>query len=210
MKDEHKIAILCARVVDLLRRNPEAVDDQKAALSSLLEVTNRRSFTVRVRGQKLAVEGSVIPPDVPFVADFVSQMRSHGVGEVIVAQGTAALDMMHLFRALAPAAPAGADGSAVRQSLSDAEVRRIAVVELASEAAADDRRERRVTDALEASAEAEGTEDGEQEHLDIIPEHEGAGFSELMERSKGAVVSPNAAVRGLTQFGGVAETTRVP
>jgi len=81
-------------------------------------------------------------------------------------------------------------------------------VELAGEVGADDRREKRVTDALEASAAAEGTEEGEQEHLDIIPEHEGAGFSELMERSKGAVISPNAAVRGLTQFGGVAETTR--
>ncbi len=208
MKDEHKIAILCARMVDLLRRNPNAVDEQKAALRSLLEVTNKRSFTARVQGQKLAVEGSVIPPDVPFVADFVSQMRAHGVGEVIVAQGTAALDMMHLFRALALAAPAGADGSAVRQSLSDAEVRRIAVVELASEAAADDRREKRVTDALEASAVAGGAQDREFQLLDIIPETEGAGFSEMMERTKGMVVSPTAAARSLSRSGGASETMR--
>ncbi len=208
MKDEHKIAILCARMVDLLRRNAKAVDEQKAALRSLLEVTNKRSFTARVQGQKLAVEGSVIPPDVPFVADFVSQMRAHGVGEVIVAQGTAALDMMHLFRALVPAAPAGADGSAVRQSLIDAEVRRIAVVELASEAAADDRREKRVTDALEASAVAGGDQDREFQALDIIPETEGAGFSEMMERTKGVVVSPNAAARSLSRSGGASETTR--
>jgi len=208
MKDEHKVAILCARMVDLLRRNPKAVDEQKAALRSLLEVTNQRSFTARVQGQRLAVEGSAIPPDVPFVADFVSQMRAHGVGEVIVAQGTAALDMMHLFRALAPAAPAGADGSAVRQSLVDAEVRRIAVVELASEAAADDRREKRVTDALEASDVADGADDRESQLLDIIPENEGAGFSEMMERSKGRAVSPDAAARSLHRSGGATETSR--
>jgi HEAT repeat protein len=208
MKDEHKIAILCARMVDLLRRNPDAADEQKAALRSLLEVTGQRSFTVRVQGHRLAVEGSAIPPDVPFVADFVSQMRSHGVGEVIVAQGTAGLDMMHLFRVLAHDAPAGADGSAVRQVLMDAQVRRIAVVELAGEAGADDRRQKRVTDALEASAAAEGDEDGEPEHLDIIPEHEGAGFTELMERTKGAAVSPTAAAHGLNRSGGASETTR--
>jgi hypothetical protein len=101
MKDEHKIALLLARMVDLLRRNPGAVDDQKAALRSLLEVVNQRSFSARVQGHKLTVEGSTIPPDVPFVSDLVSQLRAHAVGEVIVAQGTPAVDLMHLFRVIA-------------------------------------------------------------------------------------------------------------
>ncbi|UCD23921.1 MAG: HEAT repeat domain-containing protein [Gemmatimonadota bacterium] len=208
MKDEQKIAILCARIVDLLRRNPNAVDEQKAALRSLLEVSHTRSFTVRVQGQRLAVEGSLVPPDVPFVADFVSQMRSHGVGEVIVAQGTAALDMMHLFRAISQSASEGADGSAVRQSLIDAEVRRVAVVELASEAVADERSARRVTDALDASAVGGEAQDWESEFLDIIPESEGAGFTELMERTKGKVVSPTAAAGNLSRSGSVPEVTK--
>lgn len=193
MKDEHKIALLISRMVDLLRRNPTAVDDQKAGLRSLLEVTNHRSWTARVQGHKLTVEGSLIPPDVPFVVDFVSQMRAQGVGEVIVAQGTGAIELMHLFRALALEAGADPDGASVRRRLAEADVRRVAVVEMSKETVEEERREGRVTDALVASETDEDPESQDAPPLDVIPEHEGAGFSELMERTKGAAVSPKQA-----------------
>jgi HEAT repeat protein len=94
----------------------------------------------------------------------------------------------------------------VRQSILDADVRRIAVVEMSSEAAADDRREKRVTDALEAAAAAETQR--ESQLLDIIPEAEGAGFTEMMERTKGTAVSPTAAANTLGRSGGAPEVTR--
>ena len=210
MKDEHKIAILFARMVDLLMRNPGAVDDQKAALRSLLEVVSQRSFTARVLGQRLAVEGSTIPPDVPFISDLVAQMRSHGVGEVIVAQGTDALDLMNVFRLLAAKQPEKADGTQIRSDLAVAGVRRVAVVELSSETATKGvGRPPRVTDALEAPEAAVAEEsDDEPEAIDIIPEHEGAGFTEMMERTKGAPVSTRAAASGLRQSGGAPEATK--
>ncbi|UCG85418.1 MAG: HEAT repeat domain-containing protein [Gemmatimonadota bacterium] len=209
MKDEHKIALLMARMVDLLRRNPGAVDDQKAALRSLLEVVNQRSFSARVQGHRFAVEGSTIPPEVPFVSELVSQLRAHGVGEVIVAQGTPALDLMHLFRAVADQPGAGADGSAIVEALAAAGIRRIAVVELSGESPAESKREARVTDAVAAVAAPEETEtEQEPQAFDIIPEHEGAGFTEMMERTKGRPVSPTAAARSLRRPGGAPETTR--
>jgi len=208
MKDEHKIALLISRMVDLLRRNPAAVDDQKAALRSLLEVTNQRSWTARVQGHKLTVEGSVIPPDVPFVVDFVSQMRAHGVGEVIVAQGTGAVELMHLFRALALEAGADSDAASVKRRLVEADVRRVALVEMSKETIEDERREGRVTDALEASATSDDQAGPEAPPLDVIPEHEGAGFSELMERSKGAAVSPTVAAGKLGGSAAAPEVAR--
>jgi HEAT repeat protein len=211
MKDEHKIAILVARMVDLLRRNPGAVDDQKAALRSLLEVVNQRSFTARVLGQRLAVEGATIPPDVPFISDLVAQMRLHGVGELIVAQGTDAMDLMHAFRLLAATPDESADGTGFRDDLAGVGVRRVAVVELSGDTATvGDVRQPRITDALTAT-EVAATEksDEEPEAFDIIPEHEGAGFTEMMERTKGTPVSPDAAAKGLSRSGGGApEATR--
>lgn len=209
MKDEHKIALLLARMVDLLRRNPGAVDDQKAALRSLLEVVNQRSFSARVQGHKLTVEGSTIPPDVPFVSDLVSQLRAHAVGEVIVAQGTPAVDLMHLFRVIADQPTAQADGTAMREALTGAGIRRIAVVELSSEAAAESRRGARVTDAVAATGAPTDVDEGQEPAaFDIIPEHEGAGFTEMMERSKGRPISPVAAVSGLGRSGGAVEAAR--
>ncbi len=208
MKDEHKIALLISRMVDLLRRNPTAVDDQKAALRSLLEVTNQRSWTARVQGHKLTVEGSTIPPDVPFVADFVSQMRAHGLGEVIVAQGTGAIELMHVFRALATDAAPEADGGGVKRRLDEADVRRVAIVAMAREAVEESRREGRVTDAVASSATDEEQDAQDSPPLDVIPEHEGAGFSELMERAKGASVSPAEAVGSLRPSAGAPEVAR--
>jgi HEAT repeat protein len=207
MKDEHKIALLVARMVDLLRRNPGAVDDQKAALRSLLDVVNQRSFTARVQGHRLSVEGSTIPPEVPFVSDLVAQLRAHAVGELIVAQGTPALDLMHLFRAVADKPEPTADGTAIRDNLAAAGIRRIVVVELSTEAAAESRREARVTDAV-ARAPAGGDQGEEEAAFDIIPEDEGAGFSEIMERTRGSAVSPTAAAKGVGRSGGAMEATR--
>jgi hypothetical protein len=65
MTDGQRFVLLIARMVELLRNKPGGVEEAKEVLRSLAEQTTRRSWTVRLKGPELTVEGSVIPTDTP-------------------------------------------------------------------------------------------------------------------------------------------------
>ncbi len=196
MPDAHKLALLLGRMLDLLRSNPKAIDDHKAALRSLIELINKRSWTVRLQGHQLVVEGQVVPPDIPFVTLLVKQMHGNDVSEYTVAHGTSALDIMHFMRALSvePGTYVADDGVLERMKMRN--VRRIAVLtERAS--GSHQVKDIRVTDALEAAGVIERAEQADKNALDIVTEEEGAGLSEIMERAKGRAMLPSDATREL-------------
>ncbi len=151
MQDEHRLALMLARLVDLLCRSPDATDDHKAALNSVGEITGRRSWSLAVKGLQISVEGVQIPPDVPLVPILVGQMRLHNVAEIHIGFGASGLDVMQLAKALAADPEQDKSGADVPELLRKANVQRIWVLSAKAAKAASQIREMRVTDQLKAS-----------------------------------------------------------
>ena len=150
MKDEFTAAMMMGRLLDLLRRSPETSADHKAALQSLMDLVGRRSFTVRVEDQALSVEGVVVPAETPFAAVLMSQMQTHQLGQIHIANRAAAVDLVQLLQALALDLMAAGPGYSVEQRLRERNVATVSVVSASATEAARDRRQVRVTDALAA------------------------------------------------------------
>jgi HEAT repeat protein len=151
MRYEHRLALLLGRVLDLLRRTPDAVDDHKAALRSLVALTAEHSVTIRQQDETLTIEGAAIPPDTPFVATLSGQLRGHRVGALHVACDASALDLITFLRALAlPPIEAG-DAQALEARLQEARIVTISVLDADRVRGAHAEGGRRVTDALKQS-----------------------------------------------------------
>jgi HEAT repeat protein len=148
MKDEFTAAMLMGRLVDLLRRAPEATADHRAALLSLLDLTARRSLTVRVEDGTLWVEGVVVPSETPFAAVLLSQMQTHQLGQVHIANRVPAVDLLELLQALALDLMATGPGFSVEQRMRERNVATVSVVGTSAADIARERRQVRVTDAL--------------------------------------------------------------
>ena len=150
MKDEFTAAMLMGRLLDLLRRAPEATADHRAALQGLLDLTARRSLTVRTEDGTLLVEGVAVPPETPFAAVLMSQMQTHQLGQIHIANRAAAIDLLELLQALALDLMATGPGYSVEQRLRERNVATVSVVGASTADAARERRQVRVTDALAA------------------------------------------------------------
>ncbi len=137
-----------ARMVELLRSKPGGIDESKEVLRSFAEMTTRRSWTVRLKGPELSVEGVVVAADTPPMPLLVTQMHSHGISEIQIAQGVSAKSLAELLRALAVKAGEYEQGDGVGQRLAREGVRRIHVLGPDEEASADQERSQRVTDAM--------------------------------------------------------------
>src|SRR5210317_2263752 len=101
MTDGQRFVLAHARMVELLQSKPDGVDEAKDVLRSIAEMTTRQSWTVRLKGPDLAVEGVAVPSEHPPLALLVTQMVAHGVSEIHFAQGVSPQSLMHLLRALA-------------------------------------------------------------------------------------------------------------
>jgi HEAT repeat protein len=171
MTDGQKLVGLLARMVELLRAKGGRVEEAKEVLRSLGEMTTRQSWTVRVKGPDLVIEGIAVPADSPPMPLLVNQMKAHGVSEIHFAQGVSAPSLMHLVRALAVDQDGYKKGDGVPQRLVAGNVRRIHV--LGSEASddAEEQRAVRATDAVQApAAEASGELSPEQLPSGVAPE----------------------------------------
>lgn len=151
MGDEVKLALLMGRMIDLLRRQPNAVDDQKATLRGLVELCARRSITVRADESDLKVEGRSVPVETPFVPELLTQMHAHGLAELRLSVGAAAIDLMQLLRGLALDAAAYPPGVSLEKRLEEMGAVGVSVVTADRDAASRERRRLRVTDALQAA-----------------------------------------------------------
>jgi hypothetical protein len=147
MLEQQKFPLLLARIVDLLRRDPGAVDDYKAALRGLVELSGQRSITLRLRDGNLFLEGAAVPADVPFLSVLLTQMGRHGVSEIQVSHRASALDLMYLASALATEQYALGDG--VEEQLRQKSTTSVSVVTVTNQATAEARRAARVSDVLQ-------------------------------------------------------------
>lgn len=128
MTDGQRYLLLIARMLDLLRSKPGAVDETKEVLRSLWEMTVRRSWTVRLKDTDLVVEGAVVAADQPPMPLLISQMKVHGISEIQVAQGVSAKSLMYLLRALAGEQEGRDEGAGIEALLENSGVRRIHVL----------------------------------------------------------------------------------
>ena len=158
MTDGQRLVLVIARMVDLLRSKPGGVDEAKEVLRSLAEMTTRQSWTVRLKGPDLVIEGIAVPADAPPLPLLVTQMSAHDVSEIHLAQGVSPQSLMHLLKALAVESGGYESGDGVARRLLEGKVRRIHVLAPEEDDTATQRRTQRITDALRSAKAEEESE----------------------------------------------------
>ncbi len=101
MLNYDNFAITLGRAVDVFRRRPDAIDEQKAVLRALFALTKLGGATLRLEPEGLTIEATPVAVTLPGIAALMSQMGAHGVTEIRIEQNAAAADLLQLLRALA-------------------------------------------------------------------------------------------------------------
>lgn len=193
MQNEHRFALMFARLVDLLRHNAGSSNERRAALQGLVDAANMRSNTIRFEEGVLSVEGIKAPQDVPFVKTLISQLRVHDIAEIRVAHRPVPMDLMQVVAALA-----GEPGpEPVRAQLDRATVLSISVLTGDEAQVARDRRKQPVPE--DAMGGASGPVAGAREDAepDFVPARAGAAYDQMVEITEASSTTLAAAVRRL-------------
>jgi HEAT repeat protein len=168
MTDGQRLVLVLAQMIELLRSKPHGIDEAKDVLRSLAEMTTRQSWTVRLRGADLVIEGVGVLADTSPVPLLVTQMSAHEVSEIHFAQGVSAQSLMHLLKALAVDSGGYQGGDGVAKRLVEGNVRRIHVLAPEGDETAAERRAQRVTDAMAASGVQEESEEAVSEEVPAV------------------------------------------
>lgn len=107
MDDSFNLARHAARLVSLLLRQPDAVDQQKLELRTLVLMTKEGTVRLTTKEGQLVANGLLVPSVLAGVRDLADQMIGHGVESVEINQGMSPGEMLSLARILA--APIDAD-----------------------------------------------------------------------------------------------------
>jgi HEAT repeat protein len=151
MQEEHRLALMLARLIELVQRSPDMSDDHKAALDSLGQLTSKRSWSIQLKGTQLSIEGAPVPPEVPLVPELVARMRTHGVVEIHMGFGAGGLDLMLLVKALVEDPDEVGSVQSLVGQLERERVRRIWILGAEHAKQARESRQMRTSEALEAS-----------------------------------------------------------
>lgn len=170
MTDGQRLVLLLARMIDLLRTKPGGVDEAKEVLRSLAEMTTRQSWTVRLKGPDLVIEGVAVLADTPPLPLLITQMSAHDVSEIHFAQGVSPQSLMHLLRAFAVDSGGYQSGDGVAERLLAGKVRRIHVLAPEEDDSAALRRAQRVTDAVQVSGSQAAVAAVEEEQVPALEE----------------------------------------
>ncbi len=183
-------------------------EEQQAALASLVELVNQRSATIWVENGALVVEGVAINRDAAFLPGLVSQLKAHGVGEVVFAYRTPPTDLLHLLHGLALEAPADGAFDYLERRLIDAQAVTIRVLSPDAHHAAEGRRGATIPEAMGATAAAApGPEEQGAAGSSPIVSSEDADL--LVEQAREATTSLAAAVKRVRRHPAGAELSRV-
>lgn len=194
MSEPGGTAMLMGRMVDLIRRAPDALEDHRATLRTLTETATERSQTIRFGQNNLLVEGVPTPPGTPFVDVLVTQMRAHGLNEIRIGQGAPAVDLVAFLRALAADPPRGKPSNLIAD-LRDQGVTGVSVLTQREADAARQRRRVRVTDALMSpETQAGGAKGPATLAPGVTPAARGAAYDELVRHVRASSTSLAAAV----------------
>ncbi len=93
-------AAALARMVDLMRQ-PDAKEQQKAALRALVALSGSTSATIRCYDGVLSVDAVEIDPALPHVGGFAARMAAHNIAEIAIGRGADAAELLALMRGLA-------------------------------------------------------------------------------------------------------------
>ncbi len=178
MSDEQDLAVFLAELVGLMKGGSADAVAQEAAVRSLAGLTGRRSWTIGLEGDRMAVEGVAVLPG-KLLPDLISQLRMHGVAEIQFAYRTSAADIRHLAETLALH---GAGLEQAQDRLRAAQVRRIWVL-------GPERDETPTSVKPEAD-----TADAEPATPALRP-MEKSEYSELMQSTRAGKISLSAAVK---------------
>lgn len=197
MNDDAKFAVLLGRLVDLLRRAPEAVDDHKAALRALTDLANQRGATVRVGETGITVDGATLPDNAPFVRLLQGQMEAHGLAEVRLHHRASAMDVMDFVKAIALDPAQYGPAHDVEEVLRREQAETVSVLPLERDAAASRRRAARVTDALKASGIGAGPPES-----GVLPAAQGAAYEEMVRHQRASTSTLAGNISGMGRQGG--------
>ena len=103
MDDSFNLARHVARLVSLLMRQPNAVDQQKLELRTAVLMTKEATLRLSTREGQLVANGLAVPAVLAGVRDLADQMVGHGVESIELNQGMAAVELLNLARILAEA-----------------------------------------------------------------------------------------------------------
>jgi hypothetical protein len=102
-------AITLGRAVELFRRRPEAIPEQKVVLRALVGLSRLDAATLRLTDAGvLSVEDRPVSRALPGIETLVAQMEGHDVREIRIAKDATPAEILNLLRALA--VPLGAFG----------------------------------------------------------------------------------------------------
>jgi HEAT repeat protein len=106
-----------ARLVWLLTRQPDAIDEQKGALRAAALASRSGPVILSAAGDELAVGTELVSDASDGVTELAYSLRGHGVRELIVDMGALPSDILGTARVLAAVAPQGDEGRAVDAQL---------------------------------------------------------------------------------------------
>jgi HEAT repeat protein len=110
-----------ARLVWLLTRSPDNVDEQKAALRALVTVSKSGPVVLTLAPDGLQANGSAVPHALDGVPELDYLFRGHAVREMACDLGASAADILGTVRVFAAVTPQGDEGRAL-----DAQLRALA------------------------------------------------------------------------------------
>jgi HEAT repeat protein len=151
MHDAHELAVQLGRLLDLMMRSPEVSDEHRTTLGVLVDILGRRSASLVLEGDVIAVEGREVSADAPFVSVLTDRMTLHEVARIHLGYGATSIDIVELLRALAAAPAPGRPGAALTARLVTADVVTLGVVSRDQTASAAARSAMRASAALRAS-----------------------------------------------------------
>ena len=151
MRDEAKLAELLGRLLDLMMRSPEISDDHRTTLGALVEFLGRRSASLVLENDRIAIEGEEVPDDTPFVSVLRDRMKLHDVARVHLAHGTSTVDLVELLRGLVAAPATSKAARALADRLAAAHVVGLSIVSREQAAGAAARSAMRASTALKAT-----------------------------------------------------------
>lgn len=115
MDDSFNLARHVARLVSLLIRSPEAVDQQKLELRTLVLLTKEGTVRLTTRRGQLMANGLMVPEVLAGVRDLADHMAGHGIAEIEISRDMAPADLLAVARIIAQ--PPEGDHRAVHERL---------------------------------------------------------------------------------------------
>lgn len=208
MQEEHRLILMFARLVDVLRKEEWSSDEPRAALEAVCEHVDRQSATIRLIDGRLSVEGLGAPQDVPFVRTLMRLMENHDVGEFRLAYRAPPVDVYELAVALARPPT----DTPIAERLAALNTSSITVLTSAEVAASRARRKEGIAAVFAPDAPdggAGGDERGADDlPADFVPAERGAAYGQMLELNDASSTTLAAAVRRLKGNPDASELTK--